>query len=62
MIEALANVEVAVLGQITPHLPPAQLAKLVSLYKQGVTVLQTQGWLTAAQASTLDGLAGNVQG
>ena len=60
--EALANVEIAVLGRITPHLPPAQLAKLVSLYKQGVAVLQNQGWLTAAQASTLDGLAGNVEG
>jgi len=62
VIEALANLESAALGQITPHLSPAQLAKLVSLYKQGVAVLQTQGWLTAAQASTLDGLAGNVQG
>jgi len=62
VIEALANVEIAALGKITPHLPPAQLAKLVSLYKQGVAVLQTQGWLTALQASALDGLAGNVQG
>jgi Bacterial Ig-like domain (group 3) len=62
VIEALANVEIAVLGQITPHLSSAQLAKLVSVYKQGVAVLHTQGWLTAAQASTLDGLAGNLQG
>jgi Bacterial Ig-like domain (group 3) len=62
VIEALANLQIAVLGQITPHLPPAQLAKLISLYKQGVAGLHTQGWLTAAQASTLDGLAGNVQG
>ncbi len=62
MTETLVNVEIVVLGQITPHLPPAQLAQLVSLYKQRVATLNTQGWLTAAQASTLDGLAGNLQG
>jgi len=60
VIEALANQAIAALGKITPQLTPAELARLVAAYKQGVAVLQAQGWLTAAQASTLDGLANHV--
>ena len=54
MIEALANQAIAQLGKIIPRLTPAQLAKMVAAYEQGVAVLHPQGWLTAAQASTLD--------
>jgi Bacterial Ig-like domain (group 3) len=61
VIVALANQAISALGKITPHLTPAQLAALVAAYKQGVAALQAQGWLTSAQASTLDGLAGNLQ-
>lgn len=59
-IIALANQATAALGQITPHLTPAQLAKLVTAYKDGVSILQAQGYLTAGQATTLDSLANHV--
>ena len=61
LIDALANQAIAQLANITPHLNAAQLAKLVTAYKQGVAGLQSQGYLTAAQASTLDGLADHIQ-
>ena len=61
LIDALANQAIAQLANITPHLNAAQLAKLVNAYKQGVAGLQSQGYLTAAQASTLDGLADHIQ-
>jgi hypothetical protein len=61
LIDALADQAIAQLANITPHLNAAQLAKLVTAFKQGVAGLQSQGYLTAAQASTLDGLADHIQ-
>ena len=61
LVTALADQAIAQLAKISPHLTPQQLAALIAAYKQGVAVLQAQGWLTAAQAATLDGLASTVQ-
>jgi hypothetical protein len=61
LVTALADQAIAQLAKISPNLTPKQLAALVAAYKQAVTVLQAQGWLTAAQASTLDTLASTVQ-
>ena len=47
-------------AQMFPQLTAAQLNKLIAAYEQGVTALKNQGYLTAAQASTLDTLAGDV--
>jgi hypothetical protein len=60
LIDALANQAIASLANIVSHITPAQQAKLVAAYQQGVAGLKTQGWLTSDQASTLNGLAGNV--
>ena len=60
LIDALANQAIASLANIVSHITPAQQAKLVTAYQQGVAGLKTQGWLTSDQASTLNGLASNV--
>ena len=60
LVKLLANQAIAALGNITPQTAPTQLASLVGAYEQGVTALQAQGWLTAGQASTLNGLATNL--
>jgi hypothetical protein len=61
LVTALADQAIAQLAKISPNLTPPQLAALITAYKQVVTVLQAQGWLTAAQAATLDSLASTVQ-
>jgi len=60
LINVLANQAIAALGSINPQITPAQLASLAEAYKQGVAVLNAQGWLTAGQANTLNGLANNL--
>ncbi len=50
----------AVLDVIVPRLSPAQKQVLVALYRQVVDVLEDQRWLTTAQASNLDTLAGGL--
>jgi hypothetical protein len=57
---ALADLATGQLSRITPHLSARQLSELTAAYEQGVTGLKNQGYLTAAQASTLDTLAGHV--
>jgi len=61
LVTALANQAIAQLAKISPDLTPPQLAALITAYKQVVAVLQAQGWLTTAQAGTLDSLASTVQ-
>ena len=61
LITALADLATAQLGKITSQLTPAQLNRLIAAYQQGVTALKNQGYLTAAQASTLDTLASHIQ-
>jgi hypothetical protein len=60
LIEQLAGQVFGQLAKITPRLSASQLPTLVAAYKHGVAVLQSQGRLTAAQASTFDGLADHV--
>jgi hypothetical protein len=60
VIIALANLATQQLTKITPHLTAAQLSKLTAAYEQGVAALENQGYLTVAQAGTLDMLAGHV--
>ena len=60
LIDALANQAIASLANIVSHITPAQQAKLVAAYQQGVAGLKSQGWLTPDQATILNGLAGNV--
>ena len=56
-IEQIANQGCEELMEITPHLSPSQIAQLVAEYKQVVAALQQYGFLSAAQATTLDNAA-----
>ena len=60
LIMLLAQQATGALAKITPHLNPTQLAQLAAVYKQAVSALRLQGFLTAAQASTLEALADNT--
>lgn len=52
-IDKLANALCAKIALIVPSLSPAQKAKLVLAYQQGVAALVPKGWLTQAQANIL---------
>jgi hypothetical protein len=60
VIIALADLATGQLTRITPHLSARQLSELTVAYEQAVTGLKNQGYLTVAQASTLDTLAGHL--
>ena len=57
-IRALGAAIVQELGTMPPNLTPAQKARIVKAYTEGVDALVKQGWLTAAQGQTLTAAAG----
>jgi hypothetical protein len=56
----LINATSQILGQITPRLNAAQTNQLIAAYDQGVTGLQSRGYLTAAQVTTLKAVAAGL--
>ena len=58
-VSTILNGVSSALASFTPTLSPAQLKVLVKAYDAAVTLLENQGYLTAAQASILDGAAGD---
>ncbi len=54
VVSALASGLCTTLSAVVPKLSPAAKTLLVNAYKSGVQSLVTQGWLTSAQATTLD--------
>jgi hypothetical protein len=61
LVNATLAIATAALAKIAPHMTPAQLALYAKAYDAAVTTLQSQGWLTSAQAATLQALAGELQ-
>jgi hypothetical protein len=59
-VSTILNGISSALASFTPTLSPAQLKLLVKAYDAAVTLLENQGYLTAAQASILDGAAGDL--
>jgi hypothetical protein len=59
-IDATATALCQKLAEIVPTLKPAQKANVINAYKLGVQALVPLGWLTAAQATTLIGLANTL--
>ena len=60
IVTALATGAGQILAAIVPKLSPAAKAQLETAYIAAVQSLLTQGWLTAAQAATLDTLVGRL--
>jgi len=59
-VDSLATAACKVLGQIVPKLNAKQKAQLANAYKTVVSTLAQTGWLTPAQAATLDQLANTL--
>jgi len=60
LVNLASNLLSTVLGPVGPHLPPAVDTALINTYKLGVAALQAEGWLTPAQAATLDAAASEL--
>jgi len=56
VVDLLSNVSCGALNAITPRLPAAQRAKVVDAWVKTLTPLQSGGWLTAAQVTTIKAL------
>ena len=56
-VEAIVTEACNAIGKIVPNLGPRQKAVFVLLYEAATSALSKGGWLTAAQAGTLDQLA-----
>jgi PKD repeat protein len=59
-VDALADLNCAILGRITPRLNTNQKAGLIALYKAGIDGLARSGWVSSAQASILKALANQL--
>ncbi len=59
-IDALATALCRKLDAVVPLLKPAQKAALIAAYKSSVAALASLGWLTPAQAATLNSLASTL--
>jgi hypothetical protein len=59
-VNRLAAAATQAIAAILPKLPPTAKAVLLQVYRGALARLQAQGWLTAAQASTLGSLAAGL--
>ena len=60
LVTSVAQSACAIVSQVTPKLSTIAKARLVNQYGQFVETLRTQGWLSAAQATTLGTFASTV--
>ena len=60
-LTAVVKAAVTVLGPVGPRLSPLANALLVAVYEVEVTVLRAGGYLSAAQAATLDAEANSLR-
>ncbi len=60
VVDASWKVACSIVAAITPTLPAKLKPGLVSAFRAAIDGLARQGWLTSAQAATLDSLAGSL--
>ena len=60
LVTGVAQAACAIVSRMTPKLSPTAKARLVTQYDQFVETITTQGWLSAAQSTTLQNFAATV--